>query len=416
MLVQFKLKVWLYFSSENAKAWATELTKILNRDEKFTLITYQQLVGVCLYVFVRPEFAPHIRDVAVDSVKTGLGGATGNKGAVSIRFRYHSTSLCFVCSHFAAGQSNISDRNADYCEAIKKIMFPKGRNMLSHDYVFWCGDFNYRINMCREDVIGLVGDRDWDALLSADQLNIERGNGHCFKGFHEGTIAFPPTYKYDLFSDDYDTSEKMRVPAWTDRVLWRRRQLRRENPPGWSPGNIHYYGRAELKQSDHRPILAVLDIEVLQVNERKREAVFAEALKIIGPPDGSILLQFDNLGSFDVSSVVADDHFMESLSAEVSKIGQIRFIKCIHELVWVAFMNHSKALEAVDVGKIQVCGHDLTIRLKRPDWRELLDKELRLCSSNTVPLCGSKDLNLRKESARLLSQLSQLSFEELEGE
>ena len=30
--------------------------------------------------------------------------------------------------------------------------------------------------------------------------------------------------RYDLFSDDYDTSEKARVPAWTDRVLWKRRK------------------------------------------------------------------------------------------------------------------------------------------------------------------------------------------------
>lgn len=112
-------------SSENAKGWAQELTKTLNRDERFTLVTYQQLVGVCLYVFVRPEFAPHIHDVAVDSVKTGMGGATGNKGAVAIRFRYHSTSLCFVCSHFAAGQGNITDRNNDFGEAVKRIMFPK---------------------------------------------------------------------------------------------------------------------------------------------------------------------------------------------------------------------------------------------------------------------------------------------------
>ena len=29
-----------------------------------------------------------------------------------------------------------------------------------------------------------------------------------------------------MFSDDYDTSEKMRIPAWTDRVLWRRRKPR----------------------------------------------------------------------------------------------------------------------------------------------------------------------------------------------
>ncbi len=44
--------------------------------------------------------------------------------------------------------------------------------MLSHDYVFWCGDFNYRINMGREDVKNLVAAKDWDTLLSADQLKV----------------------------------------------------------------------------------------------------------------------------------------------------------------------------------------------------------------------------------------------------
>ena len=47
-----------------------------------------------------------------------------------------------------------------------------------------------------------------------------------FRAFIEGKIAFAPTYKYDLFSEDYDTSEKLRIPAWTDRVLWRRRKPR----------------------------------------------------------------------------------------------------------------------------------------------------------------------------------------------
>ena len=113
-----------------------------------------------------------------------------------------------------------------------------------------------------------------------------------FNDFHEGPITFAPTYKYDLFSEDYDTSEKCRVPAWTDRVLWRRRRLQKTDPPGgWSAGSCHWYGRAELKQSDHRPILAVLDVEVLKVDTRRREEYFEEALKSIGPPDGSILLQ-----------------------------------------------------------------------------------------------------------------------------
>lgn len=145
--------------------------------------------------------------------------------------------------------------------------------------------------MAREDVKALVANQDWETLLSADQLKVEHAAGNVFQGFQEGPIAFAPTYKYDLFSDDYDTSEKCRVPAWTDRVLWRRRQLQKHNPPGWSAGQCHWYGRAELKQSDHRPILAILDVEVLSVNEEKREGLFEGALGRVGPPDGSVLLQ-----------------------------------------------------------------------------------------------------------------------------
>ena len=36
-------------------------------------------------------------------------------------------------------------------------LFDQGRTVLSHDYVFWCGDFNYRINLEREEVIEAVG-------------------------------------------------------------------------------------------------------------------------------------------------------------------------------------------------------------------------------------------------------------------
>uniref|UniRef100_A0A4W5LST3 phosphoinositide 5-phosphatase n=3 Tax=Salmoninae TaxID=504568 RepID=A0A4W5LST3_9TELE len=91
-----------------------------------------------------------------------------------------------------------------------------------------------------------------------------------FRGFIEGNLDFAPTYKYDLFSDDYDTSEKCRTPAWTDRCLWKRRkwnfdktaeEMNMVGPVGeaeeqqqypWSPGELKYYGRAELKTSDHR--------------------------------------------------------------------------------------------------------------------------------------------------------------------
>ena len=38
--------------------------------------------------------------------------------------------------------------------------------------MFWCGDFNYRIDMARDDVKAAVKEKDWDTLLSADQLKV----------------------------------------------------------------------------------------------------------------------------------------------------------------------------------------------------------------------------------------------------
>lgn len=41
--------------------------------------------------------------------------------------------------------------------------------------------------------------------------------GVAFVGYEEGPLLFQPTYRYDVGTDIYDTSEKMRIPAWTGR-------------------------------------------------------------------------------------------------------------------------------------------------------------------------------------------------------
>ena len=52
--------------------------------------------------------------------------------------------------------------------------FFQGRVLQSHDYVFWCGDFNYRIDLPNEEVKELIKNENWGALQAMDQLNIQR--------------------------------------------------------------------------------------------------------------------------------------------------------------------------------------------------------------------------------------------------
>ncbi|XP_058828017.1 synaptojanin-1 [Topomyia yanbarensis] len=385
-------------SSDNAKAWAEELQKVISRNEEYVLLTYQQLVGVCLYIYIRPQHAQYIRDVAIDCVKTGLGGATGNKGAAAIRFVIHGTSICFVCAHFAAGQSQVAERNADYAEITRKIAFPMGRSLKSHDYIFWCGDFNYRIDMEKDELKELLKQGDIGSVLQFDQLRIQQNTGSVFNDFLEGEISFPPTYKYDLFSDDYDTSEKCRAPAWTDRVLWRRRKQSpdADKHPNWNPGNLVHYGRAELKQSDHRPVIAIIDIGICKIDQQRRSQVFNDVIRDLGPPDGTILIQATNpsnsgadSGDEDEGSIY-DENLMSALIQELTQIGEVTLVRFVGDTMWVTFRDGQSALTAAQKQFVQVCGVSLSIKLKTENWIESVEKEIELCTPNTVSFCDNQ--------------------------
>ncbi|XP_041114662.1 synaptojanin-1-like isoform X9 [Polyodon spathula] len=380
-------------STTNQKLWAAELQKTISRDNKYVLLASEQLVGVCLFVFIRPQHAPYIRDVAVDTVKTGMGGATGNKGAVAIRMLFHSTSICFLCSHFAAGQSQVKERNEDYNEISRKLSFPMGRLLYSHDYIFWCGDFNYRIDLPNEEVKELIRQQNWDTLTTGDQLVNQKNAGQIFKGFLEGKIDFPPTYKYDLFSDDYDTSEKCRTPAWTDRILWKRRKWPFDKSAEdlnllnasfdeeeklsytWTPGSLLYYGRAELKTSDHRPVVAVIDVDVLEVDPEARQRVYKEVFAVQGPPDGTVLV---SLSGSTPEELYFDDDLIDHLLQQFAAYGEVILIRFVDEKMWLTFLEGSSALEALSLSGTKILGRTINITLKSPDWTTSLEEELHL--------------------------------------
>lgn len=158
------------------------------------------------------------------------------------------------------------------------FIYFQGRLLYSHDYVFWCGDFNYRINIPNEETKELIRQQNWDALIAGDQLVEQKNAGQVyqeknllyqwnmsffslflilyffifqvFRGFIEGKLDFAPTYKYDLFSEDYDTSEKCRTPAWTDRVLWKRRKWNFDKTGENYVNNIIFNHQLNLKCSN----------------------------------------------------------------------------------------------------------------------------------------------------------------------
>ena len=231
--------------------------------DDYVLLRSGQLVGAALMLFVKASVLPSIKNVEGSIKKTGLSGIAGNKGAVAIRLEYGSTTICFVTAHLAAGFANYEERNRDYRTISSGLRFQRNRGIEDHDAIIWLGDFNYRIGLSDERARKLIKDGDLGALYENDQLNIQMVAGMAFQFYNESKIEFMPTYKYDLGKDEYDTSDKQRIPAWCDRVLWKTNE-------GGSLKQISY-NTAPLRFSDHRPVHATFECAVRFVDEKAKE-------------------------------------------------------------------------------------------------------------------------------------------------
>ncbi|XWS22940.1 hypothetical protein CRYUN_Cryun29cG0078700 [Craigia yunnanensis] len=241
--------------------------------QDFRCIMIKQMVGILISVWVRSYLCPYIRYPSVSCIGCGIMGCLGNKGSVSVRFRLHETSFCFVCCHLASGgrEGDEKLRNSNVSEIFSRTSFPTGpsldfpRKILDHDRVILLGDMNYRISLPESTVRHLVDRREWNALLETDQLRMELMNGQ-FKGWHEGSITFAPTYKYRPDSDVYygcfnqsKKGEKKRAPAWCDRIIWYGKGLKQ-----------HVYNRSEENFSDHRPVKAIFTAKVVVLHSSKQ--------------------------------------------------------------------------------------------------------------------------------------------------
>lgn len=169
-------------------------------------------------IFVHKAVVPLVSNVNSAAIPTGYGNTLGNKGGVGITFDIGFSSFCFITAHLSAHQHAVSRRTWEFHRISYGISKVLGRhpsaeikcstsneedykNYISHfalanqfDFVFWSGDLNYRIHASLEEVEDLLkGDR-LDTLQKLDQLEHVK---LCtpFRGFLEGPLNFPPTYK-----------------------------------------------------------------------------------------------------------------------------------------------------------------------------------------------------------------------------
>ncbi|KAK5797381.1 hypothetical protein VI817_003672 [Penicillium citrinum] len=273
--------------SRQYRVWIDHLTRTLHEcmplEESYVLLHSSNMVGLFTCIFVKHKERHNIKSVNASEIKRGMGGLHGNKGALVFRFVLDDSSMCFVNCHLAAGQTQTAHRNNDIAAILEAEPLPSETNLgtrinqfasggdgsmiMDHEICFLNGDLNYRIDSIpRNVIIDAVRQNNLNKLLERDQLLASRRKnpGFRLRSFIEAPITFAPTYKYDVGTDQYDSSDKKRSPAWCDRVLYR------------GVGRVKQleYRRHEVRASDHRPVSATFKVRVKTILPQERAATW----------------------------------------------------------------------------------------------------------------------------------------------
>uniref|UniRef100_A0A4W3JD96 phosphatidylinositol-3,4,5-trisphosphate 5-phosphatase n=1 Tax=Callorhinchus milii TaxID=7868 RepID=A0A4W3JD96_CALMI len=251
-------KDWVDFLRATIKD-ATELD--------FKVVATQSLWNIKIAVLIKADHENRVSHINTSSVKTGIANTLGNKGAVGVSFLFNGTSFGFVNCHLTSGSEKVLRRNQNYLDILRLLQLGD-KQLSSFDitlrftHLFWLGDLNYRLDMDVQDILNHINKKEFEVLMSVDQLNLEREKSKVFLRFCEDEITFPPTYRYERNTRDLyawqkfkTTGVRINVPSWCDRVLWKAY-------PETYIQCTSYGCTDDIVTSDHSPVFATFEVGV----------------------------------------------------------------------------------------------------------------------------------------------------------
>ncbi|KAI8843640.1 Endonuclease/exonuclease/phosphatase [Chytridium lagenaria] len=415
---ELDLSTEAYILSDRTKEdeWCNAIEKAIGGH--FVKVASKQLVGMLIVAYLLDQHSGRVSEISCESVGTGILGLMGNKGAVGCRFRFYDSYLTFVNSHLAADTNMVDRRNQDFNEIRRRLQFPFAsassplqpslappaaygdyKNYLHQnpwvmnpfdmnekedafgvihptlankaltgifdaDHVFWLGDLNYRVPLSDVDAKAMLEDGKLKDLLLYDQLLQEKRLKRAFTDFEESNISFAPSYKFDVGTSRYDTSEKRRAPSWCDRVLWHRNVLH-SNDANWI--SCEWYNTCmELTLSDHKPVSALFKIKVRKIDQHKLDTVTEE-----------INRDLDRLENEAVPVLHMDSNVLE--------FGSVKYMHPVTKSVYLE--NTGKVIAYFRI--VPKPGEDIA---KRPWWESMRVNVTILV--NTGPVASTLNFNL----------------------
>ncbi|XP_015588622.1 inositol polyphosphate 5-phosphatase E isoform X1 [Cephus cinctus] len=265
-------------SCSERSEWEAALQETLGPSH--VLLTSTGLGTLHLALFLRRDLIWFCSVPEDSSFSTRPGTAFRTKGAVALALMLFGTSFLFVTAHLTAHQDKVKERVNDIKRIVRNLDLPKdlptkhkNKDVTQNfDCVFWCGDLNFRLAQPREEVIqwvtGTQFPQETPINLQKDQLRTTLNEGAVLRGFEEAPITFPPTYKYDPGTQNFDSSSKQRTPAYTDRILFKGKghnkgyisRVSYDNANSQKDGALEcliYDSVPNICTSDHKPVWGV---------------------------------------------------------------------------------------------------------------------------------------------------------------